>query len=1697
MNLQLGQKTANWVGLYAALGMYACGDGTTDPPPPPDPPRATTVTVTPATAELTALGATVQLTAEVRDQHGQAMAGAAVAWASSESGVATVASSGLVRAAGNGAARITATAGSASGSATVAVAQAVATVAVSPPADTLVAFGDTVRLTAEATDANGHVVTGSTFSWLSSDTLVARVDDTGLVESAAEGAVEVTATAAGVTGRAELSVVPPLPTTVATSADTLRFTALGQTAQLAVEVREQAGRVMAEALVSWASGDTLVAAVDSAGLVTAVGGGTTMVTATAGEASDEVVVTVTQSAGSVVVTPASGAVALGDTLRLTAEAFDENGHRVDGAAFAWSSSDVSVAPVDASGLVAGVAEGAATITATAGSVRGTARINVANPDRAALVALYEATDGPNWVNSENWLTDAPLGEWYGVDTDAYGRVVRLILSGGWDGERNQVVTHGLAGALPPALGSLTSLRELVLETNLLTGSIPDELGKLSNLRSLSLANNRLEGPIPRELANPSDLEVLRLGNNRLTGSIPAEFGGLRRLRYLWLGGSPLTGGIPAELGNLANLQHLALGWSNLSGPIPPEMGRLAKLKELWLSYNSLSGPIPPELGNLAELTALHLEENRLEGSVPPEIGGMAELAYLRLGGNAALAGPLPETLSGLTSLRELSFEGTGLCAPSTASFRAWLRGLDDVRGERCAGNDVVVLTALYEATNGNGWKQSDGWLGDGALEEWYGVTADSLGRVVALDLSRNGLAGELPSGLGQLDRMIDLRIGGNGLTGGLPLSMARLSLQVFQYADTDLCNPVHEAYRAWLNAIPYLQGTGIQCAPPPDREILEALYKGTDGPNWRQNGNWLSDTPLGDWYGVEVDDSGRVVGLRLSDNYLTGPIPLELGELANLRTLELARNQLTGPIPLELGYLANLRTLNLLGNNLRSPVPPEFGNLAELQTLHLGYNELTGPIPPELGDLSDLRTLVLHGSWHRRVPRLEGPIPPELGNLANLRTLDLSLNHLTGSIPAELGNLANIEQLSLERNRLSGPIPAVLGSLAALTRLSLVTNGLTGPIPPEFGNLSRLRHLELKENNLAGPIPRALGNLARLVKLDLGANNLSGPIPPEIGNLSNAEFLLLEDNDLSGRVPPSLGGLTRLRHLYLAHNAALAGSLPAGLTALDELEELVAGGTDLCAPSDSAFAAWLEGVRKRWIAPCLEGDAPAAYLTQAVQSREFPVPLVAGRRAMLRVFVTAARQTGAGIPPVRARFYRGGGETYVADITGKPTPIPTEVFEGDLEASANIEIPGEIVQPGLEMVIEVDPDGTLDAGLLMAKRIPDTGRMALDVRAMPPFNLTVVPLLWREAPDSSVLERTRGMTADHDLFWVTRTLLPIGDFDVEIHEPVLIASSTTGAIIRDVERIWAVEGRKGHYHGLITGIVNGRPAGERWEVTGQGSAATRRVTFAQLGTARGMDAGDAHEFGHNMNLQHPPRNSPDPTATHVIDFAFPHANGSIGAWGYDFRDGGALVPPSRQDVMGPTNVSAWISDYHFTNALHFRLSDEGAPPAAITAARSLLLSGGTDSDGVPFLDPAFVVDAPPALPESGGEYEVTGRSYSGDELFSLRFEMVHAVHGDGEGSFIFALPVEPGWAERIESITLSGPGGSDTLDGKSNRPVAILRDPLTGQVRGILRDPPVAVSADGAVAADVASLAGQDVEVLFSRGIPDPREWRR
>ena len=523
----------------------------------------------------------------------------------------------------------------------------------------------------------------------------------------------------------------PVPTTVTVSPETARLAALGATTQLSAAVRDQNGQAMAGAAVTWASNAAAVATVNGSGLVTAVGNGTATITATAGAASGSATVTVAQEASSPLelvpdtaslgedarlLSPDSLVIQRpGAAVRLLPVATDANGNALEpGAAVTWLSSDAAVATVDPTGLVTAVSVGAAVVTATSGNsaaasgsdgrtraaaaagglfarTTGTINVLVSNTaaDRAALVALYEATDGPNWVNSDGWLTDASMGEWYGVTTDVAGRVVGLDLTGdpssgtlhGLRGSlpaelgnlasltRLDLSINGLSGPIPAELGNLGSLTYLRLSLNGLTGSIPAELGNLTNLTRLHLSRNGrgLTGPIPPELGNLANLTELNLSLNGLTGPIPVELGNLASLTHLILSLNGLTGSIPAELGNLSGLKILGLGANGLTGPIPVELGNLNTVESLNLRDNALTGPIPAALGDLSTLRILALDRNALAGPIPPELGNLSNMVRLELAAND-LTGPVPEELGNLSSLQNLSLNDNALTGLLPESF---------------------------------------------------------------------------------------------------------------------------------------------------------------------------------------------------------------------------------------------------------------------------------------------------------------------------------------------------------------------------------------------------------------------------------------------------------------------------------------------------------------------------------------------------------------------------------------------------------------------------------------------------------------------------------------------------------------------------------------------------------------------------------------------------------------------------------------------------------------------------------------------------------------------------------------------------------------------------------------------------------------------------------------------------------------------
>ena len=206
-------------------------------------------------------------------------------------------------------------------------------------------------------------------------------------------------------------------------------------------------------------------------------------------------------------------------------------------------------------------------------------------ERTALMAIFNALDGPNWESHEYWGTEAPVTWWPNILCDENGHVVSLNLS-----------DPGIKGSLPPEIGNLPYLTDLNMG-----GPYVD--CHFTNLKRLQMDNCPFEGRLPESLGNLSNLEWLYIARcEKLAPSpIPSWIGNLTKLKLIQIYGHNFTGQLPESIGNLTNLEHLDIKYCSLDSTVPASFGNLRNLKFLRLSENgNLHGPIPASLSNIPE-----------------------------------------------------------------------------------------------------------------------------------------------------------------------------------------------------------------------------------------------------------------------------------------------------------------------------------------------------------------------------------------------------------------------------------------------------------------------------------------------------------------------------------------------------------------------------------------------------------------------------------------------------------------------------------------------------------------------------------------------------------------------------------------------------------------------------------------------------------------------------------------------------------------------------------------------------------------------------------------------------------------------------------------------------------------------------------------------------------------------------------------
>ena len=736
-----------------------------------------------------------------------------------------------------------------------------------------------------------------------------------------------------------------------------------------------------------------------------------------------------------------------------------NNFMVDGASCAITYTGPAAArsaTLEAFSLILSITDGRGATTDD-DTIHVTVRLVNADTDAEVLDALYTATSGNSWTTGTGWSAGAALAGRLGVTLDqTSGRVTGLALP-----------DNNLAGAVPLALADLNKLTSLDLSGNpSLTLSWPTHgLTRHTALTSLNvrgsglcensmLALNRL---LPTELAIRVWLQGLR-GQGAVVSVTDCASGGPR------FADAALT--FTLDAGSDGSGTAIVVGAPVFAGGTAPNGTDACTIQS-----QVATGDTDAFTASGTQVTLFTIDS------------GTCAISYE---GAAAASARTAGTLEGWSLRLALTdgVDGGGTANGATDSTIDLTVKL--VNGD----TDREALTAIYEATNGASWTDPGGWA-DLVLETipLTGATdsSNSVGyRSGNLGSIRNSHAGTVTLGATEYTLLQFYVDSGNTLYvgmspagqnsdfTGIQARVGTTSVALDNWAvDQGADDRTHESYS-------YMESLSGDF----DVEFLRPQTAAT-----------------GSWGGVTVT-SGRVTGLDLSGNNLSGPLPAALAELSALETLDLSDNSgLTGNLPASLGNLKALTSLDASGTGL------------------------TGALPAGIGALAAITDLDLSGA------SLSGPLPAGIGSLTTLTTLDLSDNELSGELPAALDSLTALTDLNLGGNAFTGAIPS-LASLAALTDLDLGYNvGLTGGIPASLGSIgTQLTSLDLGgSSGLGGAIPTALSTLTGLTALDLSNAGLTGEIPSELSALVALTRLDLSGNaQLGGLVPPELDALVAM-----------------------------------------------------------------------------------------------------------------------------------------------------------------------------------------------------------------------------------------------------------------------------------------------------------------------------------------------------------------------------------------------------------------------------------------------------------------------------------------------------------------------------------------------------------------------------------------
>lgn len=371
---QLARTAPRWLPVTLGLAVLASCDLNPNK-------EACTVTISPATVTV-AVNAAVPVSASAFDCDGNSIRDKTINFTSNNTAVATVTSSGQIIGVSVGQTTVSAVANGKSGTAQVTVTPEVAATVTVAPATFTLRLGQVKQFVPTAKNSTGAVITGRTFTWSSSNSSIASVDQNGNLTALSPGNVSITANADGVIGSAAVSITNIPIGSCSLSPATQKVTVTAQ-AQPTITLRDTANNVLPTLgrQISWTSANEIVATVSNTGVITARKAGTATITAasveypnvsctTAFEAVDPRIVTV-------VISPNSATLRLGILRQFTAVLYDSLNQTIPpGRVVTWTTVTPTIATVSATGVVTGIALGTGRVAVSAEGAKDTVTFTV-------------------------------------------------------------------------------------------------------------------------------------------------------------------------------------------------------------------------------------------------------------------------------------------------------------------------------------------------------------------------------------------------------------------------------------------------------------------------------------------------------------------------------------------------------------------------------------------------------------------------------------------------------------------------------------------------------------------------------------------------------------------------------------------------------------------------------------------------------------------------------------------------------------------------------------------------------------------------------------------------------------------------------------------------------------------------------------------------------------------------------------------------------------------------------------------------------------------------------------------------------------------------------------------------------------------------------------------------------------------------